>query len=79
MRSATLRQARPIASSVSDAGLGTVCVCAGPICSVKLSASAPDPHVQTKVPGVTPRLAKVAPENVVRSETEVSDTYPFGK
>ena len=52
--------ARPVNSSVSKPARTPVSSLLQ-ICSVSESAVAPEPHDQTYVPGVTPRLANVAP------------------
>jgi hypothetical protein len=54
----------PRPNRVSEAGSGVAVAAGPPTCNVKKSASAPLPQVQVYVPGVTPMLAKVWPENV---------------
>ena len=46
--------------------------------SVKFWFSSPVPHVHTYVPGVTPRLAKVALLKVMLSDKRIPEMYPFG-
>src|SRR5262249_45065118 len=42
------------------------------------SACAPVPQVQVYVPGVNPRLLKVAPEKVSVADSDCPDVYPAG-